>query len=121
MIVLKKKKLILNCNFFWSKFFLFSLKIFIKNYKFINFFLLLLIKYSILNVKSKKEIKHLTYIIPNVSTHIEEISLKDIEKKFYIYNIFPIMNPSLYVKINKPKIKYQSRFEIAKDEVKILI
>lgn len=27
------------------------------------------------------------------------------------------MDPSLYVKINKPKIKYQSRFEIAKDEV----
>ncbi len=29
------------------------------------------------------------------------------------------MDPSLYVKILKPKIKYQSRFEVAKDEVKL--
>jgi hypothetical protein len=63
--------------------------------------------------------KHLTYIIPNVITQVEEISLKDIEKKYYKYEIFPRMDPSLYVKIKKPKIKYQSRFEVAKDEVKI--
>jgi len=27
------------------------------------------------------------------------------------------MNPELYIKIEKPEFKYQSRFEIAKDEV----
>ena len=70
-----------------------------------------------MNNKSKKNIKHINYVIPNVITNIDEISLKDIEKKKYIYSIFPKMDPSLYVKINKPKIKYQSRFEIAKDEV----
>ena len=71
-----------------------------------------------MNNKFKKDTKHLTYIIPNKQTHIEEISLKDIEKKNYIYPFFPKMNPSLYVKIKKPKIIYQSRFEVAKDEVR---
>lgn len=27
------------------------------------------------------------------------------------------MDPKLYVKIQKPMVKYQSRFEVAKDEV----
>ena len=70
-----------------------------------------------MNNKTKKDEKHLTYIIPNVRIQVEEISLKDIERKNYIYSTFPIMDPSLYVKIKKPKIKYQSRFEVAKDEV----
>lgn len=40
--------------------------------------------------------------------------------KIYKYSKFPKMDPKLYVKIQKPMIKYQSRFEVAKDEVKKL-
>jgi len=63
----------------------------------------------------------LNYIVPIVNSHVEEISLKDIEKKVYTYKYFPKMDPKLYVKIEKPVIKYQSRFQVAKDEVIYLL
>lgn len=71
-------------------------------------------------MKKKDKQQYLTYIVPITNSNVEEINLKGIENKIYSYKTFPKMDPKLYVKIHKPVIKYQSRFEVAKDEVKII-
>jgi len=50
---------------------------------------------------------------------IPELNNSDIEQKKYYYKYFPNLDHKLFVKINRPKPTYQSRFEIGKDEVKL--
>jgi len=51
---------------------------------------------------------------------VPELNTNDIEQKKYYYKYFPNLDHKLFIKINRPKPPYQSRFEIGKDEVKIL-
>ena len=75
---------------------------------------------EILKIKKVKNTAVRTVVLRHLLSLEKAQSLKDIEKKNYIYSNFPKMDPKLYVKVKKPKIKYQSRFEVAKDEVKNL-
>jgi len=55
---------------------------------------------------------------PPQNVTIPELNTSDIEQKKYYYKYFPNLDHKLFVKIKRPKPTYQSRFEIAKDEVR---
>ena len=53
---------------------------------------------------------------PTVSQVIPDITVSDLGNKKFFYKIFPRLNPTLYIKIDAPKLPYQSKFEINQDE-----
>ena len=57
------------------------------------------------------------YHIPTVSTVVPDVGLNNKDKTKYSYKIFPKLNSELYIKIDEPKMVYQSKFLISNDEV----
>ena len=57
------------------------------------------------------------YYHPTLSSVVPDVSLISIEKKRYTYKLFPKLNSDLYIKIDAPKMPYQSKFLISNDEV----
>ena len=66
----------------------------------------------------KKDKYYLPKTDPPQNVYNPEMNLSDIEQKKYYYKSFPNLNHKLFIKVNRPKPPYQSRFEIAIDEVK---
>ncbi len=57
------------------------------------------------------------YYHPSVSSVVPDVGLLSNDNKKYTYKTFPKLNSDLYIKIDVPKMVYQSKFLISSDEV----
>lgn len=60
------------------------------------------------------------YARPTLSYVVPDEGLLSNEKNKYTYKTFPKLNSELYIKIDAPKMIYQSKFLISNDEVSII-
>ena len=67
--------------------------------------------------KEKKKEFYMQYYHTSVSSVVPDVGLLSNDNKKYTYKTFPKLNSDLYIKIDVPKMVYQSKFLISSDEV----